>query len=535
MQEIQAITDEEIEFMECWYTPRCLTECLFSDGDDLTRFDEDNFLEIRIGQMFLLSSEYMIDWESSRYTAKEGMDLRKGAGDIYAFGGRLFGKTFCVEKLDLILSFLCLEGQQIGCSSYDFTHVKGVLLPIIDVLRYHPFIKFWEKRITQSPDFDISTKNGNQIVSINMNIYGKNPGYQFFQKHLHKLFIEEGSKETEAVNKQRLDSRSEIGCVERISGMTDFTKYSPPGRIFNEPSNKAKISNLPQYVNPNYGDKEDKKAIEKFGGKQSIDYRVYVKAVVVTDAISTFDMERVAKNYVDRDIKFLEINKETYSLYDEILIVEKPNNVDEIFIALDVGTTAPTEIIIVFKIGDRYKYEYNIVLHNLDYRQQYNIIDYLLQQFKQGIIAIDVGDGTGLSIALDLSKKYGEKRVIQYNGSSKIAVDVEVDEKGEMKTEHGEPVFVYKLMIDWAIKILRDLFYTEKIEIPNDFKFRKQFNSVVSMPSGGKINHVCATKENHLFDAFKVLGIGIHQYSFSYNNDDSYWGDLDDGWGTGVN
>ena len=41
--------------------------------------------------------------------------------------------------------------------------------------------------------------------------------------HLHRLYIEEASMETQKVFQQRRDAISELGCVYRVSGMTNFT------------------------------------------------------------------------------------------------------------------------------------------------------------------------------------------------------------------------------------------------------------------------------------------------------------------------
>ena len=299
------ITEEEIEFAECFYTPTCLSECLFSDGDDLTAFD-DRFIEVRAGQIPMLSFEFLIDFETG-LTRKQGMMLREGAGSVYAFGGRNYGKTWTTEKLDILLTLICLDGQQMGLSSYDFSHITNVILPVTDALEYHPIIKYWKRSVRGSPDYVIRTHNGNQLNSINMNIKSRDSGHQFFQKHLHKLWIEEASFETEEVYKKRIDARHELGCVERLSGMTNFTQYSPAGKVFyaEEEHMRNRVCNLPQYVNPNFDEQENKKAIRKHGGKLSLGYRVFVKGEIVTEAVATFDMARVSECYNENKVSSL--------------------------------------------------------------------------------------------------------------------------------------------------------------------------------------------------------------------------------------
>jgi hypothetical protein len=49
--------------------------------------------------------------------------------------------------------------------------------------------------------------------------------------------------------------------------------------------------------------------------------------------------------------------------------------------------------------------------------------------------------------------------------------------------------------------------YSGKIELPLDYKFDMQFNSVISMQSGSRTVYACISAENHLFQAFQVFSI----------------------------
>ena len=72
---IEKITEEELEFMESWFTPRCLIECLFNDADNLSEFNEDEFLEIRNYQFPMISNEYIIDEKMEGLNKKEQFQL----------------------------------------------------------------------------------------------------------------------------------------------------------------------------------------------------------------------------------------------------------------------------------------------------------------------------------------------------------------------------------------------------------------------------------------------------------------------------
>ena len=44
---LATISEEELDFCECLFDPTALSECLFSDIDNLARWEEDKYLHIR--------------------------------------------------------------------------------------------------------------------------------------------------------------------------------------------------------------------------------------------------------------------------------------------------------------------------------------------------------------------------------------------------------------------------------------------------------------------------------------------------------
>ena len=52
---IERLTEEEISFMECFYNPVSLSECLFSDFDNLSEDDEENLIASYLEVFFILS------------------------------------------------------------------------------------------------------------------------------------------------------------------------------------------------------------------------------------------------------------------------------------------------------------------------------------------------------------------------------------------------------------------------------------------------------------------------------------------------
>ena len=343
-----------------------------------------------------------------------------------------------------------------------------------------------------------------------MNLGGENSGGQFYQKHYSRLYTEEASFETEEVYKKRIDSISEVGCVFRSAGMTNFTKYSPCGRVFYDLDKSPWIVNLPQYVNPLWDEKEKEKAIKEHGGEESISFRLFVKGEVVEDAVSVMDMERVRKNYNrNKTIKHFEVTKDNFTYFESIIVVERPKGADNIFLSADIGESAPTEIIVISETERKYKYLYNITLYNLTDKEQFKIFRWLGEKVKANFIGLDTTEGTGRSILHSMEEVFPKENLVPVSFNAKIKVDIDKDENtGKEVFKDGKPVWREEYIEVWSIKRLRDILYEEgKIEIPLDYKLDVQLNSIISIPSGTRTLYKVISGEDHLLAAWKVFAI----------------------------
>lgn len=514
------ITEKELKFMEDWHDPVCLTECLFSNFDNLSEFDEEKYGELRLYQFPFLSYEPIIDEEvgelydewkdlSKGERRKKEFALRKGAGDVISLGARKYGKTLCTEKLDIPLSMLYDDGWWTALSSIDAIHLRGVLDAIKPAIENHPILKLWKLRIRTAHPYKIEARNGWFLDGINMNLQSKNPGHQFYGKHVKKLWIEEQSFEPEKVYNKRQDALSELGAVIRLSGMTNFTKHSPAGKIYYDLKNQSKIVNLPQFVNPYWDEEERKSRLKEYGGEDSIGYRVFVKGEVVEEGVSEFDMERIRPCYQEKkEIKRFEIKKERFERFKSFIVVDRPTNAERIFICADIGESAGTEIIILSEVGEKYNYLYNIVLYNLAHDEQVEVFTWLISKLEANIVGIDCGDGTGRAIYRSLEKIFNKENLVWYAGMEKINVGFEKDEKNKVKIQKGQPVYQREFMSEWSIRRLKVLLYEERCNLPLDYKFDTQFNSVMSTQSGTRRIYVCVSESgDHLFDAWRVFSI----------------------------
>jgi len=506
---IQNITDEEIQFCECWYNPICLAESLFSDFDNLSEF-KDKFSKLRFYQYPMLSSEPIIDTEQPALSKKENFQLRIGAGEIYNLGSRKYGKSLITEKIDIPISMLHDDNFWCGFTSVDAIHLQDILDVVTRASTNHPILSMWKKRFRASPKYELEARNGWLLQGINMNVQAKEPGKQFFGKHVMKLWIEEASLETNKVYEKRKDSLSEMGAVIRSSGMTNFTRHTPAGRAFYDPANKARICNLPQYVNPTFDEKEERERAKEYGGKESASYRVFVGGEVIEDGISEFDMSRIEKFINEHiELKVFEVKKEDFSLFKNIIIVERPANAERIFLSADIGDGAGgTEILVHSEIGNKYNYLYRIALYNLKDDEQEEIFDYLIQKLNANVVGLDCGDGTGRAIYRRLEKKYSKDNLVYYGGGLKIGVDFQKNTTGEIALENGEPIFIEEFMSEWGVRRLKTLLYEGRINMPKDFKYERQLNSVISRTVGTRTVYACLSEDgDHVFDAHKVFAI----------------------------
>ncbi len=510
---LDKITEDELNFIETWFTPKALLEVLFHDWDNLTSFDSEKFGELRLYQYSMLSDEAIIDFDLTvkehKLSKKDAFQLRKNVGDLYCFGARKYGKSMVAIILDLIYDMLTSDGNKVALASVDLIHIKRVLDPVKNCFQGHPIASLFERRISAAPDFQFELKNGYVLNSVNSNVGAKNPGGQWLGMHVFKVYLEEASMEPEEVYEKRKDALSELGAVFRVSGMTDFTPQSPAGQLFYGSDTQKHVMNLPQYCSPFWDEKEKRKKIEQYGGENSTGFRVYCKGEVVEDGLTAFDMQRVRQNsiYEKKTVKSIEITKDRFKHYKAFLVVERPNNCERIFVSADIGLNV-TEINIMSEANSRYEYVYNITLNNLTDDEQADIFKYLAAHLNANVVALDCGDGQGRAIYNELEKTIPQENLVWYAGTNKINVGFCTDKDDNVIIETGKPKVKEEFMSEWSVKRLKDLLYQGKCIIPEDYKFITQLSKVVAMTAGTRTVYKCINAQgDHLFDSFRVFAI----------------------------
>ncbi len=510
---LSKITEKELTFYENWLHPRCQTETLFSNLDDLGEFSPTASADVRLYQYPFLDYSRLIDFKATAkhrgYSPKQEFALRKKASDLYNLGARKTGKSLFL-KIDIATSLLYDDNLWGGFYSIDEKRIRGILDDVQKAFDYHPIFKEWNVQCKYKPDIRFySKKNGWKVHGINMNLNGKTPGSNFYQLHLHKLFGDEISFETDAVYNIRKESSSENGCIFRFSGMTNFTRTSPIGRLYTDPKNKTAIATLPQFITPYWDEAEKADRAKFYSGQDSLDYRIYVKGEILEEGVSAIDMERVRKMCFQpkKHIKHFELTKKQFGYFKDIVVVERPKNADRIFISVDYGESSASEIAIFSEVKEQYNYLYNISLYNLTMKEQREVLLYLIHDTRANVVAIDCGDLGGRSLYREMEEIFPKDNLVWYDGSKKLDVYLEKDDKDEYIRKGGDFVYHQEYMSSWAFSRLVRLLYEGKLNLPIDFKLERQLSLVVLIKSGSRLIAKCTDQNDHLYDSFRIFAL----------------------------
>ncbi len=508
---LDKITDDEILIGEVLYYPVGLAETLFDSLDTLNKFTLDNFGEVRLGQYPMLSFAMMMD-DDENVSRKDNFIRKKHSSDLYCMAGRNFGKSLISIIVDILINMMHGDNLKVIYSSYDYKHVQDILNVIFFALNLHPFFQLFEPRMLRNP-YTIELINGYHLDGVNMKaqMTKEKAGADFFGKHAHYIYIDESSKESYEVYNKRQESKSELGSIERLVGMTDFVRKSPAGDKYYDNEVSTWVMTVPQFINPNWNEEANKKAIKDYGGETSLDYRMFVLGEVVEDVIGVYDMARVRERCYDdsKNIKRFEINKNNLSYYRDEIVLDPFKNANKIFLCADVSDKGITEIIILHENNGKYIYDYNITCNNLAWDELLKIFEYCIKEVNANIIAIDSSDALGRTLVRELTKMFGVDAVIPVGFNEKIAIGEVYDENGHLQFERdGNIKMHYEYVVDWSIKRLKDLLYRGKFKLPIDDKFDRQFSQMITIQGATRLLYKSTRREDdHEHQSFQCMAI----------------------------
>lgn len=260
--------------------------------------------------------------------------------------------------------------------------------------------------------------------------------------------------------------------------------------------------------------------IEFYGGESSSAYKVNVEAEIIEGAYGFWDMKRLKQKCLreGQRVKYFEIHKDFFHDFENRLIVERLAGTEQVFICADIGGQAsPTEIVIIFKVGDKYKYIYNISLFKLIQKEQAKVFKFLYDKLGTAFIAIDATCDNGVIIDYLFDAGIPQEHLLKVFFNKNIEVGFELDENGNaQRDKNGELVMKKARTIDWAMQELEKIIYDGKIEIPIQEKFLKEFNGFICKQTGMRKEYGSTTTD-HLHQAMQVFSICRFFNEFNMN------------------
>jgi hypothetical protein len=517
------LTEEELNFLENFYNPKCLIETTFPKGKNVNAWNEGGeCIKIRLYQVPMLTYDSCLE-DDSKLSEQENFRLRLRAGTLILICGRKIGKTFIALVGNILKALLHYSGLEMTMSSYDEGHVNKVLDDVRSFFVTHLLYKQFKRNVKGSPEYKIETNNGNILFGVNENISkGQDQGKNWWGKHTSLNFQDEVQAETETAHSKKIDAIGELGCIDVLCGIPLVTKTSPLGKILKDRDKAKMICRLPQYVSPFWNDEVRKDRIKDYGGENSVGYKVNVEAEDIEGAQGAFDMERVRLNYNSkRIIKRFEISKNNFAEYKRILVLEPMRNSSKTFVSADIGDASATEIGVHCKINDKYQLVYNITAFRLATKETIELMAYIFNQVGGHFISVDctiMGKPIyeGLSDLLNIVEKDAEGNIVKIHQrvfwcafNENIVTGFETDNQGcVVRDKQGNAIEKTENTLIFAVQRLRELFYEKKFDIPeDDIKFDEEFSGYVMTASGTKVIFGSTTTDHYvqMMQVFAIL------------------------------
>lgn len=523
---LEPLTTEELEFCEYFYDPTALTECLIPvniKAPHLWSNEDCDLVRIRPYQFALQNYSYMYA-DDDNLTNKQNFRKRKGAGDLLNLASRNTGKSFFLI-IDAFLTLFHGEADESCIGSFDFKHLKKVCQPIANLANFHPFFQIFKRPKKSNVRF---TGGGMEIDSIlGHTMYGKNekvesndPGTDFHGLHYKTFYYEEASYMSKAGTEKRIDSGHSEGYIERLSGIPDIRIDSPLGKILADYKKANWICRIPQYVREDWDGHTKQEMIEKYNGESSYAYKLNVEGEIIEGAFGYWDMARLRKacryGKSGQKIKFFEVDKVKFHKLDQILMLDRLP-CKQAYICSDIGTLgSPSEIIIIFYDGEKFRYHYNIALYKLSTHEQAQVFKWIYDRLGGAFVGLDCTNADGRSI-LDELERMGipATDLVAVRLNKNIDIDFEKNEDGTVKIDgNGNPIMKQELTIDWAMQMLEKLFYNEKMDIPLDEKFIMSFSGFIMKQNGMRRSYGSINGEDHLHQSFQCFAITYFMNEF---------------------
>lgn len=514
----EKLSNEDIQFLEFFYDPTSLTECLYPINERAPHLWDEEYpcVTIRPYQFAMQNYSYMYadDFELSD---KDNFRLKQSAGKLFNIAARNIGKSFLL-KIDACLSIIHGSGDESCVASFDASHLKKVTNPICNIVRTHPFFEIFRKKgknsgIKSNIPVEIETLHGHVCYGKNEKVGSPDPGTAYHGLHFKTFQFEEASYMSQEGTQKRIDSGASIGYIERLSGIPDLRVGSPLGEILKDRKNDQWICRLPQYVRSDWDKITREEQASKYGGKQSMAYKLNVESRIIEGAFGKWDIERIRKKCLkeSKRIKFFEIGKDNFLQFKQKIIIDRLP-AKQIIIASDIGTTgSPSEIAIFFGDSNKWKYHYQISLFKLTLKEQAQVFKWIYNRMGTAFISLDCSNADGRGIRDELLHMgIPQEHLTDFRMGKNLQVDFQKDEAGRVKRARGgQPLMREEPTKEFAVQLLEKLLYDGKIEIPYDEKFLREFSAYVEKVTANGRKVFGSSSTDHLVDTFLLFALCV--------------------------
>lgn len=525
IQEKSNLTEEEWALFEIMHSPVDFVEFFVpkKEQSPKTWTPEGDKFKLRLYQTPMLAYDFLLV-NDEKLTEDENFDGRINLGSGIFIGGRIYGKTLVGIEFDALQEMLVHDGEKHLIYAKDQKHLIPRMEFCAKYVEQHKFFKLYHLRgktdtVKRSP-YIIELENGHTTEGV---IEGqKSPGSAFQHFHPERKSADEFQMITSLGYAKQVDSKSELGCIERVGGVPDGRRDTPMHEKINDPDQKRFRFRYTSYINPYWNKKREEEAIKKYRGKETHEYKTNVMAEEGDVAFGAWDTTDIDACVNSKMIpKTFELSKEMYEAFKDNLhrafILSKPEWAEEIIQAADVGIR-PSEVGIFALRTGKWHLIYRIRLMGLIYEEQAIVHDYLATFFNSTCISLDASEGLGDSIAYHLinekeiqfkGKEYS-KRVLRGKFNSKMSVGFLKDADGNFIIENGERAEIIEHVDEATWKFGLSMFREKRLVLPNDEDLKAQF--AAELAAKGQSKFVFSSPiPNHIVSMFKCFFLAEYE------------------------
>jgi len=249
-----------------------------------------------------------------------------------------------------------------------------------------------------------------------------------------------------------------------------------------------------------------------FTGNSSA-YRLNVEAEEIEGTEGFWDMIRLkdASYNQSRHLKYFEVNKENFDKFKTEIIVERMAGTEQVFICSDIGYSgSPSQLIVIFKIGNKYKYAYNIPMFKLLHKEQAQVVKWLYDVLGGAFVATDATGDNGAIIDDLFDMGIPQEHLLKVFFNKNMVVGYQKDKDGKiLKDNEGKPLLQEANTIQWAMSELEKLLYGDEdygMDIPQDENFLEEFNGFLRLMNGTRVSYDSSTSD-HKHQSFQCFAI----------------------------